>query len=41
MIRDVVVAAAGTKGLDVFAQRDFGMGEFVFRRRHVRGVTDR
>jgi SET domain-containing protein len=38
LIDDVEVRDAGTKGMGVFARRDFARGEFVFRRRHVRVV---
>ncbi|MFL5806715.1 MAG: SET domain-containing protein-lysine N-methyltransferase [Roseiflexaceae bacterium] len=40
MITDVVVKAAGAKGLGVFALRDFSHGEFIFRRRHGRVVRN-
>ena len=33
-------APAGTKGLGVFALRFFARGEFIFRRRHGRVVTN-
>lgn len=36
MITDVEARAAGSKGLGVFALRDFRAGEFIFRRRHGR-----
>ena len=36
MIKDVEVRPAGSKGLGVFARRDFAPGEFIFRRRHAR-----
>jgi SET domain-containing protein len=39
VIEDVVVGSAGTKGLGVFARRNFSEGEFIFRRRHGRVVT--
>ena len=39
MIRDVEVRDAGSKGRGVYALRDFGPGEFIFRRRHARIVT--
>ena len=38
MITDVEVRSAGSKGLGVFARRDFEEGEFIFRRRHARVV---
>jgi hypothetical protein len=38
MIEDVEVRDAGPKGKGVFARRDFGEGEFIFRRRHGRVV---
>jgi len=38
MITDVIVNDAGTKGLGVFALRDFTAGEFIFRRRYGRIV---
>ena len=38
MIGDVEVRDAGVKGLGVFARRSFEVGEFIFRRRHVRVV---
>jgi hypothetical protein len=41
MIDDVEVRQAGSKGLGVFARRDFEAGEFIFRRRHARTLTDR
>src|SRR5215212_1032489 len=34
MISDIIVKDAGSKGLGVFALRDFTKGEFIFRRRH-------
>jgi hypothetical protein len=34
VIGDVEVRDAGRKGRGVFARRDFGRGEFIFRRRH-------
>jgi uncharacterized protein len=37
---DVEVGAAGPKGKGVFARRDFGRGEFIFRRRHGRVVAN-
>lgn len=40
MIGDVVVKDAGPKGLGVFALRDFRRGEFIFRRRHGRVVSN-
>ena len=39
MIRDVEIRDAGAKGKGVFARRNFGEGEFIFRRRHARVVT--
>ena len=39
MIDDVEVGDAGGKGLGVFARRSFEVGEFIFRRRHVREVA--
>jgi SET domain-containing protein len=36
----VVVGDAGAKGLGVFALRDFGRGEFIFRRRHGKVVRN-
>ena len=39
MIGDVAVRDAGRKGKGVFALRDFRKGEFIFRRRHGRVVT--
>jgi hypothetical protein len=39
MIDDVEVRQAGSKGLGVFARRDFEAGEFIFRRRHARTLT--
>ena len=41
MITDVTVKDAGAKGLGVFALRDFKVGEFLFRRRYARIVSDR
>jgi uncharacterized protein len=38
VITDVEVREAGTKGLGVFALRAFDVGQFVFRRRHLRVV---
>ncbi len=40
MIRDVVVKDAGRKGKGVFALRDFKKGEFIFRRRNGKIVSD-
>lgn len=40
MITDVVVAEAGNKGFGVFARRAFDEGEFIFRRRHTRTLTN-
>jgi hypothetical protein len=40
VIRDVEVRAAGGKGFGVFARRAFSTGEFIFRRRHVRVLTE-
>ena len=40
MISDVEVLDAGSKGLGVFALRDFERGEFIFRRRHARVVHE-
>ncbi|MEX0683040.1 MAG: SET domain-containing protein-lysine N-methyltransferase [Dehalococcoidia bacterium] len=40
MIADVEVRDAGVKGKGVFALRDFSRGEFIFRRRHGRVVTE-
>jgi SET domain-containing protein len=40
MISDVVVKEAGIKGKGVFALRDFVRGEFIFRRRHGRVVSN-
>ena len=40
MITDVEVADAGAKGLGVFARRRFRKGEFIFRRRHGRVVSN-
>ena len=40
MITDVIVKDAGAKGLGVFALRDFTPGEFVFRRRYGRIVSN-
>ena len=39
MITDVEVRTAGRKGCGLFARRDFGTGEFIFRRRHTRVVS--
>jgi hypothetical protein len=36
VIGDVEVRPAGAKGLGAFARRDFGPGEFIFRRRQSR-----
>ncbi|MHB8631292.1 MAG: SET domain-containing protein-lysine N-methyltransferase [Candidatus Limnocylindria bacterium] len=41
MITDIVVRDAGPKGKGVFALRRFNKGEFIFRRRHGRVVTNR
>lgn len=41
MITDIVVKEAGIKGKGVFALRDFARGEFIFRRRHGRVVSNR
>ncbi|MBA4179454.1 MAG: hypothetical protein C0506_02600 [Anaerolinea sp.] len=41
MIRDIEVRPAGAKGLGVFARRTFQPGEFIFRRRHGRVVSNR
>lgn len=41
MITDVVVRAAPPKGQGVFALRSFRKGEFIFRRRHGRVVSNR
>lgn len=41
MISDIVVKDAGTKGRGVFALRAFRKGEFIFRRRHGRVVSNR
>jgi hypothetical protein len=40
VIRDVAVRDAGSRGLGVFALRDFTEGEFIFRRRHGREVQN-
>jgi len=40
MIEDVAVRDAGRKGLGVFALRQFDRGEFIFRRRYGRIVTN-
>ncbi len=40
MIRDIVVKEAGGKGKGVFAVRAFRQGEFIFRRRHGRVITN-
>jgi len=40
MIEDVAVRDAGRKGLGVFALRRFDTGEFIFRRRYGRIVTN-
>jgi len=40
MIDDVDVRPSGDKGLGVFARRAFRKGEFIFRRRHVRILTE-
>jgi len=41
MITDIVVKDAGSKGMGVFALRDFAKGEFIFRRRHCRVIANR
>jgi SET domain-containing protein len=40
VIGDVEVRPSGDKGLGVYARRAFHEGEFIFRRRHVRFVTE-
>lgn len=40
MIGDIEVREAGPKGLGVFARRAFAEGEFIFRRRHGRVVSN-
>jgi hypothetical protein len=40
VIDDVEVRDAPSRGLGVFALRSFDVGEFIFRRRHVRVVTE-
>jgi SET domain-containing protein len=40
MITDVVVRPAGRKGNGVFALRAFRKGEFIFRRRHGRTISN-
>lgn len=40
VIREVEVRDAGTKGRGVYARRHFLEGEFIFRRRHKRVVTE-
>jgi SET domain-containing protein len=40
MITDVVVRDASPKGMGVFALRPFRKGEFIFRRRHGRVVSN-
>jgi histone-lysine N-methyltransferase SETD2 len=43
VIADIVVkeaGSAGSKGKGVFALRDFGKGEFIFRRRHERVISN-
>ena len=40
MIADIVVKPAGSKGLGVFALRDFARGEFIFRRRYGQVVNN-
>jgi hypothetical protein len=40
MITDVVVRPAGSKGNGVFALRAFRKGEFIFRRRHGRIISN-
>jgi len=39
VIGDVDVRPAGPKGLGVYARRAFGRGDFIFRRRHTRVVS--
>jgi hypothetical protein len=39
VIADIVVNDAGSKGKGIFALRDFGKGEFIFRRRHGRLIS--
>ncbi len=41
MITDIVVREAPPKGMGVFALRSFRKGEFIFRRRHGRVVSNR
>ncbi len=41
MMNDVVVRDAGAKGKGVFALRSFCTGEFIFRRRHGRVVSNK
>jgi SET domain-containing protein len=41
MMSDVIVKEAGSKGLGVFALRDFAKGEFIFRRRYGKVVANR
>jgi hypothetical protein len=40
MIADIIVKEAGGKGKGVFALRDLTCGEFIFRRRHGRVVSN-
>jgi hypothetical protein len=40
VISDVIVAPAQSKGLGVFARRDFDEGDFIFRRRHAKFVAE-
>jgi SET domain-containing protein len=40
MIGDVIVRKAGLRGMGVFTLRDFSEGEFIFRRRHGRIVSN-
>ncbi|HET7089876.1 MAG TPA: SET domain-containing protein-lysine N-methyltransferase [Anaerolineae bacterium] len=40
MVTDIIVQAAGVKGLGVFARRAFAPGEFILRRRHGRVVRN-
>ncbi len=40
MIGDITVKDAGSKGKGVFALRDFRPGEFIFRRRHGRVISN-
>jgi SET domain-containing protein len=41
VIADVDVREAGVKGVGVFARRSFEEGEFIFRRRHARVVSEK